>query len=84
MTPLPSPPSIQSLPAPRNVRVEAYASHEHVSGAGETARAQHNMRLAQRRREVALAIVQRAGGTVSGGGPHGDSPASSRPGRPSS
>ena len=71
---------IQSLPAPRNVRVEAYASHEHVSGAGETARAQHNMRLAQRRREVALAIVQRAGGTVSGGGPHGDSPASSRPG----
>ena len=71
---------IQRLSAPRSVRVEAYASHEHVNGANETAREAHNSRLATRRREVALAIVQRAGGAVGGGTAHGDAPASSRPG----
>jgi len=71
---------IQSLPTPRNVRIDAYASHEHVSGANESNRSAHNLPLSTRRRDVALAIVQRAGGTVIGGIAQGDAPASSRPG----
>lgn len=72
---------IQALPPPRTVRLDAYASHEHVSNASDAARRNHNLRLSQRRLDVASAIVQRAGGSVSGGqSAHGDSPASTRPG----
>lgn len=71
---------IQTLPAPKQVRLDAYASHEHVSGASEPDRQRHNMRLSQRRLEVAQAVVQRSGGTISGSSPHGDSPTSTRPG----
>ena len=72
---------IQWLPAPRKVRLDAYASHEHVSTAGESLRAAHNLRLSRRRLDVALAIVQRAGGAIQGTPTaHGDTPAYTRPG----
>lgn len=71
---------IQALPAPKQVRLDAYASHEHVSGASEPDRERHNTRLSQRRLDVAQAIVQRSGGQFISSPPHGDSPASTRPG----
>jgi hypothetical protein len=72
---------IQAQPPPRTVRLDAYASHEHVSTANETQRRDHNLRLSQRRLDVASAIVLRAGGSVaSGQSAHGDSPAATRPG----
>jgi hypothetical protein len=72
---------VQALQPPRTVRLDAYASHEHTSSASDTERRNHNLRLSQRRLDVASAIVQRAGGSVSGGqSAHGDSPASTRPG----
>lgn len=72
---------IQGLPLPRQVRLDAYASHEHVSSRDETVRAQHNMRLSRRRLDVAQAIVQRAGGVIQGTPTaHGDTPANTRPG----
>jgi hypothetical protein len=71
---------IQSLPAPRQVKLDAYASHEHALGISEPQRAQHNMRLSTRRLQVAQALVQRAGGAITAATPHGDVPAAARPG----
>src|SRR5690606_14495662 len=71
---------LQQLPAPRTVRLEAFASHEDVSQVAEPLRRAHNMRLSQRRLDVAAAIVNRAGATISSQLPKGDTVSATRPG----
>lgn len=71
---------IAQLPAPKNVEVRGYASHEHALPKTDDARAAYNLRLSRRRLEVAVALVRRAGGNPVVQEALGDTVAAARPG----
>ncbi len=71
---------ISQLPAPRQVEVRGYASHEHTLPETDDARAAYNLRLSRRRLDVAVALVRRAGGDPVVSQALGDTVSAARPG----
>ncbi len=71
---------IAQLPAPRQVDVRGYASHEHANPQTDPVRAAYNLRLSRRRLDVAVALVRRAGGDPVVQEALGDTVAAARPG----